>query len=508
MTAVEFRTPADPTRADDLHHARAAAANTRVVDAALATLTDALGGTAEVERILLRASAGAGKSFALVRMVEHALAVGGAGRVAVTAFQNRQVQPLARKLGESLGAQRVALLAGKAVVVPDDVSASVTVVRKATELSPGVEVVLGTASRLGAIGERRRLVEKLGAEDDGHPFDVLFVDEAWQMPQHLFAKVKDLGRVIVGVGDVGQLPPLDPGQNPWRGDPGHNPYRAWPTAFADDSATWAEDLPTVWRPAAEQLGLWRAFYPDWAELHSVAAPGDRSLVTALDDVVVASVWGQVGSARPTLLEVTGLEEPDSPDVDLPLMSIVETLLDQILTGGFELRERVYGPDGSPGGDRSRTVAAPGDDPLLVILATRNQAVDDAQAIVERLVARHGLGEGVLVASTVDSWQGQTNGITIAVHPLSGADRLDEFNSAFGRLAVACTRATHGLILLAREGLDELLADAAARPGTAFGEPGPRTLPRQTHDRIVAALDRGVLDVADLPQPAHEEGSPA
>jgi len=95
---------------------------------------------------------------------------------------------------------------------------------------------------------------------------------------------------------------------------------------------------------------------------------------------------------------------------------------------------------------------------------------------------------------VDSWQGQTNRITIALHPLSGAAKLDEFNSAFGRLAVTCTRATHGLLILARAGLDDLLTTAPARPGTPLGEPGNRTLPRQTHQRILDTFTRGTLHV--------------
>lgn len=69
--------------------------------------------------------------------------------------------------------------------------------------------------------------------------------------------------------------------------------------------------------------------------------------------------------------------------------------------------------------------------------------------------------------------------------------LDEFNSAFGRLAVTCTRATHGLLLVSRRNLDDLLAVAAPRPGTPFGEPGTRQLPRQTHQRILSTFARGV-----------------
>jgi len=477
------------------HHADAAAANVAVVDAALAVLDLVVRGDSTTERILLRAAAGAGKSFALARMVEHALSDSGAERVAVTAFTNRQVQALARSLGKSLGRDAVGLLASKTAEIPDEVRTAATVVTTTPDLPDTVRVVAGTAHRLGVYGEPRRLLDHLGptSADPGRAFDVLFIDEAWQMSEHLFAKVRNLARVVVGVGDVGQLPPLDPGENPWRGDPGYNPYRAWPTAFDGDGATWSADLPTVWRPTAEQLPLWRAFYADWDELHCVAAPGDRGFDTPLSREPARSVWQQVGSGEPTLLEVEGLDEPDSPDVDLPLLKVAERLVDDLLDSGLVLRQTHYDVSGAPASEDSRDLSDPGTDPLIVILATRNQAVDDAQAVVDRLVARHGLPDGLVQASTVDSWQGRTNGFTIAIHPLSGAAKLDEFNSAFGRLAVACTRATHGLLLLARSGLDELLADAPARPGTPFGEPGPRSLPRQTHERIINVMARGTLD---------------
>ena len=63
-----------------------------------------------------------------------------------------------------------------------------------------------------------------------------------------------------------------------------------------------------------------------------------------------------------------------------------------------------------------------------------------------------------------------------------------------RLAVTCTRATHGLLLVTRVGIEGLLADAPARPGTPLGDPGMRILPRQPHQRILSAFARGVLNV--------------
>ena len=99
---VDFSPPAAPT-ADGKFHAEAAAGNADAADAAIATLIDALAGTAPVDRVLLKAAAGAGKSYALRRMVKESIEDGRASRVALVAFTNKQIHPLAVSLGKELG---------------------------------------------------------------------------------------------------------------------------------------------------------------------------------------------------------------------------------------------------------------------------------------------------------------------------------------------------------------------------------------------------------------------
>ncbi|MGB3441082.1 MAG: AAA family ATPase [Actinophytocola sp.] len=489
-----------------VHHADAAAGNAAVADEAVDVLRAALAGTVPVERILLKAAAGAGKSHVLKKLVTDAVDHPACTRVAIIAFTNKQVYPLATALGKTLGRDHVCLFASKKRYddVPEEAHAHTTVVTTASGIPAQTRVVVATSHKLGARGELGRLAAHFtGDQADDEPgpvFDVLFVDEAWQLPHHLFDKVANAAPITVGVGDVGQLPPLEIGANPWRGDPGFNPYRAWPTDFdsvertgeGTDERTVAIELPAVWRPAAGHLHLWRAFYPEWRQLDCVAAPGDRTLVAEGLTGAAADVWRTVGTGVPTLLEIAGLPEPEAADVDQPLLGEIEVLLDALLDAGFALTRAEYDGRGAPTGRRITTRPGDGGDPLITVLATRNQAVDDATDIVDRLRAKHSLAATDIVASTVDSWQGQTNGITVAIHPLSGAGRLDEFNSSFGRLAVTCTRATHGLLMVTRPGLTELLRDAPARPGTPFGEPGGRHLPRQTHQRILAAFTTGTL----------------
>jgi hypothetical protein len=498
VPTVEFADPDDAVP-DGVHHAAARAGNDAVADDASTTLAAMLNGDEPYERLLLKAAAGAGKSYILKRLVAEAVAHDNTRRVAVVAFTHRQTYPLAGDLGQALEKDRVCLFvtADRLADVPADVSERASVATTTATIPDSCVVIVATCHKLGGYGsERGRQLQRFGAGVNGSdPFDVLFVDEAWQVAHHILGLVRNAAPVWVGVGDVGQLPPIEVGTNPWRGDPGHNPRRAWPTDYDNDRLTWSAQLPAVYRPAAGHLGLWRAFYPGWDELHCVAAPGDRWTELGEMPASSAAIWAQVATGVPTLLEIDGLPPADAADVDLPLIEVVESLLDDLFSAGFTLLSATYGDDGEPTGEV--VTRSPGDtagDPLIAILATRNQAVDDAADAVDRLRDTHGLSELDVLASTVDSWQGQTNGFTVAIHPLTGASRLDEFNSAFGRLAVTCTRATHGLLLVSRPGLDDLLREAPARPGTPFGEPGVRQLPRQTHQRILATFARGRLTV--------------
>ena len=130
-------------------------------------------------------------------------------------------------------------------------------------------------------------------------------------------------------------------------------------------------------------------------------------------------------------------------------------------------------------------------------------------MVERLTESYDLPAGVLVASTVDSWQGQTNRITVAIHPLSGADQLDDFNSAFGRLAVTLhardARPAAGRACRPRRAAGRRAGTAGhpvrrtREPGSAPADPPAdpwRVRPRSDHNGDVECVAR---DLEALPQ---------
>ena len=107
---------------------------------------------------------------------------------------------------------------------------------------------------------------------------MLFVDEAWQLPHHLFDQVSE------GRADRGRRRRRRPAaaardrHEPVARRPGLQPLpRVADRLRRRRAHLVATELPAVWRPTAEQLALWRAFYPEWGELNCVAAPGDRAI---------------------------------------------------------------------------------------------------------------------------------------------------------------------------------------------------------------------------------------
>ena len=241
--------------------------NAAVAEEAIGQLRDALSGSTDIERILLKAAAGAGKSYVLKKLVADAIEHPTCLRVGVIAFQNRQLWPLAASARQDARqGQRLPLLGeGRATTTSRTTCHEqrrgrhhhvgdprrlrrdhrhVPQARRDGGAQAAPRPVRRRRQRRGAV---RRAVRRRGVAAAAPP---------------VRQGRATLAPIVVGVGDVGQLPPLEIGTNPWRGDPGYNPYRAWPTDYDDDDPqTWSAELPAVWRPTAEQLAVVASVLP-------------------------------------------------------------------------------------------------------------------------------------------------------------------------------------------------------------------------------------------------------
>ena len=316
---TDHRSPRPSSRPPSaIHHAAAAAGTPPSLTKRPRCFATCSAGTAPIDRLLLKAAAGAGKSYVLKRLVREAVAHDNCNRVAVVAFTNKQIHPLAADLGAD---------ARQGQGLP--VRAARTGRRRARRRRPRTRPSpratqrhprscsrhRRTCHKLGAIGELKRQRTALRPRRERQRAVRRAVRRRGVAGRRTTSSTRSRSAapVWVGVGDVGQLPPIEIGTNPWRGDPGHNPWRAWPTDYDDDTRTWSAELPAVRRPAAGHLALWRAFYPDWHQLNCVAAPGDRSLgSTATSRRSPPRSGRRSRTGVPTLLEVDGLPRPRTP----------------------------------------------------------------------------------------------------------------------------------------------------------------------------------------------------
>src|SRR4051812_48650317 len=161
LTVAVFTDPQDPPPVG-AHHAAARGGNDATAEAASAMLAAVLDGDEVYERLLLKAAAGAGKSYILKRLVREAVAHDNTTRVAVVAFTNKQTRLLAADLGDELGRDKVCLFVSAKRVgeVPADVAKRATVVTKTTNIPDSCVVIVGTCHKLGAFRERGRQLQR------------------------------------------------------------------------------------------------------------------------------------------------------------------------------------------------------------------------------------------------------------------------------------------------------------------------------------------------------------
>jgi hypothetical protein len=148
---------------------------------------------AKRERLaVVKAPPGSGKTYLLIQAVHHARQR--RQRVAVACQTNAQADDVCRRLSRDYPTVAVVRFAGGGNQEVD-LGRTVTWTTDKRDLPPGPCVVVGTTAKWG-------LVE---IED---PFDVLLVDEAWQMAWKDFMLCGQVAERFVLIGDPGQIPPV------------------------------------------------------------------------------------------------------------------------------------------------------------------------------------------------------------------------------------------------------------------------------------------------------------
>ena len=379
---------------------------------------------------VVKAPPGSGKSHNLVHALDEL--VDSSLRIAIAAQTNNQVDDLCRQIADAFVHADIVRFSsgGYSGTLPSNV----VIIDKVDSLPSGPSLVVGT-------------VAKWAISDIVDEYDVLFVDEAWQMTWADFLTLRDVASRYVLIGDPGQIPPVvTVDVDRWEVSP-VAPHRPAPDVILDSSELEPETtrlyLDTCWRLPHDSVGLVRTFYDfDFA---AQAAPGERFLRPRGDlDPRRATDRAVAAVAESSTVVLTHPSDTDGAvfDPDTELAQVVADLAVRLLDLGCEFSAHAADIESPP-----RLEA-----PHIGIVSTHNLM----NTAIEQALPAGLRGKNGIRVTTPERWQGLQRPVMIAVHPLSGIERPSSFDLETGRLCVMASRHRSACFFVTRDNVGRTL----------------------------------------------------
>jgi hypothetical protein len=389
----------------------------------------------EEQLAVVQAPPGSGKTHLLMEAVKEAYRKH--QRVAIATQTRSQADSICRRIiAEPFLMPVIRFVARRGQ--PADLPQQVQQIGDQNELPSGRSIVVATTAKWGTI--------ELKA-----PFDVLFVEEAWQMAWADFMLLGQVASRFVLIGDPGQIPPVvavDVAR--WETAP-RPPHRPAPEVVLQEHRRDALSLslPATRRLPLDTAGLIQPFYDfafgAWAEADSRQLRPGRSGSGAQGAVVDRLTRGSiVGVTLPT------------PDGGPPLECD-----DEIAALAVETAVRILERQPVCFHDGECAPLTPAD----IGLCATHHVMNTQMALVRQ---RHGRKLKGMAIDTPERWQGLERKVMVIVHPLSGVVNPSDFDLETGRLCVMASRHQISLVVVSRHHLRDTLAAHLPVAGQAIG----------------------------------------
>lgn len=404
------------------------------VDAEYGELRDALYGyLLDGGRIaVVKAPPGSGKTFTLIEVLSKL--AGSGARIAVAAQTNSQVDDICTRFARDHPTVPVARFASRGTTPPGGFPSSVLWATDTTGLPRGPGATVATTA-------------KWALTDVATSYDLLAIDEAWQMGWADLMQCATVSDKFFMIGDPGQIPPVVTiDTRRWETSP-RAPHTAAPEVVlaepAFSSIRFVGSLPACRRLPSESVDFIRPFYDfDFQAYVRAGASGV--------DVAGDHLWSeQLGSGRPQVLTIPTPPHGPPIEVDQDVATAAATVVGNLLDADTSVR--------IDGHERPLVSADIG--------VTSSHRVMNA-AVASALGAR----ANDIRVDTPERWQGLERPVMIAIHPLSGVTNPSAFDLETGRLCVMASRHQAGLILLTRDHVGETLRNYVPSAGQAPGRP--------------------------------------
>ena len=369
---------------------------------------------------------GAGKTW----LVERTLSLATTQRMTVCCVMPRAQQgfDLVRRLRDGFDLPRLQLLVSKDRSPPPDLVSSVNIITDVECIGADPGVVVSTVDKVAIhlpdLRENR--------------FDLLVVDEAYQLAFKQFLPVTSLAPRVLLVGDPGQLPPL---------------------VRADTARFEAADFRVHWPAPKELLRRYpgtprfrlpatRRFLQDTVEIVQPSFYPELPFLSAVDSserqfrFVVAGIGGAIDRALDMIVDGATIVSLVLPKRDPTFEKVDSEIADTVAA----VVERFVRRQPSGAGAKGLGSADVG---------CIDPHVQSGGAVRDRLRA---MGLDEVMVDTPEIWQGGQRALMVVKHPLSDAGRPEEFDLEAGRWCVMLSRHLYGCIVVARGNVDAALAD--------------------------------------------------
>ncbi|RJQ75950.1 AAA domain-containing protein [Amycolatopsis panacis] len=370
---------------------------------------------------------GAGKSTLVVRAAGDL--VGGGERPIIVAQTNNQVDDLVIRLATAHPDLMIGRLSASTYTAPPAVAAlaNTTVATRVADLA-GCRIVVGTSAKWATVRHAT--------------FGWAILDESYQMRSDMLLQIVERFDRGLFVGDPGQLDPFAiVGTERWVGLP-HDPTQNGVTVMLEHNPdTPVHRLPVSWRlPATAAATVSTAFYP-FTGFTAGTGREARSLEFRTRAFGGSTLDETLAMAFTTGWALHQLPRRHVPRTDAETIQTAANLAARLLDrGAVATCER----------HRDGRVLEPGD--IAIGVAHRDQA-----DLVRLALARTGRpGASGVAVDTANRLQGREFEIVIIVHPLSGRRDATAFHLETGRLCVLTSRHRQACIVVAREGISDLL----------------------------------------------------
>lgn len=381
---------------------------------------------------VIKAPPGSGKTFTLIEVLSELVAKG--RQIAVAAQTNSQADDICRRFATDHPQVPVARFSSRGLTPGDGFPTGVSWVTDKKELPTGPGVTVATTA-------------KWSLTDLGFPYDLLAIDEAWQMSWADLMQCAMVSGKFLMIGDPGQIPPVVPiDVRRWETSP-RAPHEAAPEVVLAEptlaSMSFVGSLPACRRLPNESVDFVRPFYD--FDFEAYVAAGARGV-----DLPNGHHWGgALGTGRPLAVTIPTPDNGPPIEVDHEIAAAAAKVLGDLLGGDVTLRV----------GKVCRPL-----EPSDIGVTSSHRVMNAALAAALSTWANQ------IRVDTPERWQGLERPVMIAVHPLSGVADPSAFDLETGRLCVMASRHQAGFILLTRDHVGETLRNYVPSAEQAPGRP--------------------------------------